>query len=289
MGLNYRLLSRIVDNEKELFKNKKIISLGVLYPFLSRKEIDRLFVLGLDKNFTKENFASHFFKDILKAKEFHTLDISDYQGAELIANLNIVLEDKFKNSYDVVLDAGTVEHLSNTPVAIQNIFDLLKDDGIFYFGSPCNNWVNHGFFQFSPTFFKDLDRYNSSIKLQKLSLEIPAISKSFDLVNISDLYSLAIFNTFYKTGLQGTFRKINSQRINFNFIQEKYDLLFENKLKVHNSLLKKTNFDRNKLKIKSFASSLILTLIRNPLIPLQIRFIIVKLVNLVNYFLKNIS
>ncbi len=287
MGLNYKSLLRIFNNESEFFKNKKIISLGVLYPFLSNIEREKLSILGIDKNISKEKFASHFFKDILGAKDFHTLDISNYQGAELIANLNIKLEDKFKDSYDVVLDAGTIEHLSNTPIALQNIFDLLKNDGIFYFGSPCNNWVNHGFFQFSPTFFKDLDKYNSSIKLQKFSLELTSISQSFDLLNSSELCLLAIFNTYYKTGVQGIFRKINSQRINFNFIQEKYDILFSNQFKNETLLVKNNKRKKLRLRLKDFSTPLLISFIANPIVSLQMRLLIVRLINKLKIFFNN--
>ena len=286
MGFNYKSILRIINNESELFKNKRIISLGVLYPFLSNREREKLSILGIDKNISKEKFASHLFKDILCANDFHTLDISNYQGAELIANLNINLEDKYKDSYDVVLDAGTIEHLSNTPIALQNIFDLLKNDGIFYFGSPCNNWVNHGFFQFSPTFFKDLDKYNSSIKLQKFSLELKSISQSFDLLNSSELCLLAIFNTYYKTGVQGIFRKINSQRINFNFIQEKYDILFKNQLKNETLLLKNNKRKKLRLRIKYFLSPPLLNFIANPIVSLQMRLLIVKLINKLKFNFK---
>ena len=87
--------------------------------------------LGINKKTNKEDFAKYLFQNVLKAEVYHTLDVDEYQGAQIIANLNLDLDEKYKNQYDVVFDAGTLEHLSNIPKAFQNIFDLLKDDGIF--------------------------------------------------------------------------------------------------------------------------------------------------------------
>ena len=276
MGFNYRSLNKLIKEDRHYFQNKKIIALGVLYPFLSKKEEHLIMDLGINKKTNKEDFAKYLFQNVLKAEVYHTLDVDEYQGAQIIANLNLDLDEKYKNQYDVVFDAGTLEHLSNIPKAFQNIFDLLKDDGIFYFGSPCNNWIDHGFFQFSPTFFKDLNRYNKCIFLEKLSIEIPFISETYNLLQKPGLKSLAIYNNKYKSGIQGIIRKVESKSLNFNFIQEKYDILFVNSLK------DKQRFSGNKNILKTYLKRLFLDIIRNHSVPLKLRL---KMIDLL-YFAK---
>lgn len=90
------------------------------------------------------------------------LDISDYQGAEIVHNLNQVFEDeKYLNSADLIFDGGTLEHVYNVPVALNTINRLLKIGGCIVHSSPCNGYVDHGFYQFSPTLFYDLYRANA--------------------------------------------------------------------------------------------------------------------------------
>jgi SAM-dependent methyltransferase len=60
--------------------------------------------------------------------------------------------------FDVVLNGGTLEHVFNAPSAFAHVTRLLKPDGVAIHVTPCNNWVDHGFYQFSPTLLFDYYR-----------------------------------------------------------------------------------------------------------------------------------
>ena len=99
-----------------------------------------------------------------------SLDNSNFESAGLLWNLNQSLSTR-KNvsdieSYDLILDYGTSEHIFNPAMSIYNSIKLLKIGGIFNALLPVCGWNDHGFYQFSPSFFYSLDR--KDFELQKL-------------------------------------------------------------------------------------------------------------------------
>src|SRR5579871_4754067 len=88
--------------------------------------------------------------------EVHTLDVSPYQGASHIFDLNSPEPPPdLVGRYRFVLSGGTLEHVFNIVNAVRTAVALLEPGGIFEFAVPCNNWVDHGFYQISPTFAFD--------------------------------------------------------------------------------------------------------------------------------------
>jgi hypothetical protein len=78
------------------------------------------------------------------------MDYSSYEGANLVHDLNIPISNSLYNSFDVVIDGGTLEHVFNFPVAIENMLRLVKQGGMVLMCTPANNLCGHGFYQFSP-------------------------------------------------------------------------------------------------------------------------------------------
>ena len=97
--------------------------------------------------------------DVFSALGFSSLealDFSDYEGAEHIFDLNrAVLPSRLHNRYDLVYNGGTLEHVFHIPNALTNISKMLRAGGTVVHLLPCNNWVEHGFYQISPTLMFD--------------------------------------------------------------------------------------------------------------------------------------
>jgi SAM-dependent methyltransferase len=94
--------------------------------------------------------------DMLKPLGFEdvdVMDVSDYEGANVIHDLNCLLPPHMHEKYDLVLDGGTLEHVFNFPVAIENAMRLVKVGGHVMISSPANNYCGHGFYQLSPELF----------------------------------------------------------------------------------------------------------------------------------------
>ena len=89
----------------------------------------------------------------LGAKETVSIDASAYEGASLVHDMNAPIGDELKRKFSTVIDGGTLEHVFNFPVAIKNCMQMLDVGGHFFAHTMANNFMGHGFYQFSPELF----------------------------------------------------------------------------------------------------------------------------------------
>ena len=90
------------------------------------------------------------------AKKVESIDNSSYEGAKYVHDMNNVLPDKFNSGYDTIIDAGTLEHIFNIPLALKNCSKLCRPGGQIIHVLPANNFCGHGFWQFTPELFFSL-------------------------------------------------------------------------------------------------------------------------------------
>lgn len=94
--------------------------------------------------------------DLFRALGATTLDIMDasnFEGANMLHNLNEPVGDELIEKYDSVFDGGTLEHVFNFPVALKNCMEMARVGGYFISITPANAFCGHGFYQFSPEMF----------------------------------------------------------------------------------------------------------------------------------------
>ena len=89
----------------------------------------------------------------LGAKDVTSIDASAYEGATQVHDMNLPIGDTLKRKFSVVIDGGTLEHVFNFPVAIRNCMEMLDVGGHFFTHTMANNFMGHGFYQFSPELF----------------------------------------------------------------------------------------------------------------------------------------
>lgn len=97
---------------------------------------------------------------LMGADEVIVTDVSDYEGATLLLDLNNPIPKELENTFDVVLDIGTTEHLYDVPTAFANFAKLLKPGGQLILILPVSNAVDHGFYCFSPGLLFDYFKAN---------------------------------------------------------------------------------------------------------------------------------
>ncbi len=97
-------------------------------------------------------YADEFLR-YLGAKEVHSFDYSAYEGATVLHDMNLEIPDRFKRQYSLVLDGGTLEHVFNFPTALRNCMEMVDIGGHYVALAPANNFMGHGFYQFSPELF----------------------------------------------------------------------------------------------------------------------------------------
>jgi hypothetical protein len=88
--------------------------------------------------------------------EVRALDVSPWEGAEIVHDLNRPVPDELAGRFDAVFEAGTIQHVFDTPAVLANLHRLLRVGGRAIHGmAPSSNHVDHGFHMFSPTLFHD--------------------------------------------------------------------------------------------------------------------------------------
>ena len=102
----------------------------------------------LQNDFQKETFCENFLK-ALGAEEIHSLDASDFEGADIICDLNRPIPEEYRNQFTCIIDGGTTEHIFSFPQAMENVIDMLTVGGYYIGLIPSNNWNGHGLYQLS--------------------------------------------------------------------------------------------------------------------------------------------
>ena len=88
--------------------------------------------------------------------EVESADVSDWEGADHVLDLNQPVPAELHGRYDAVFEAGTIQHVFDLPRVFANVHALLKPGGRVIHGMvPSSNHVDHGFYMFSPTLFHD--------------------------------------------------------------------------------------------------------------------------------------
>jgi len=109
-----------------------------------------------------------------------SLDYSDYEKADHAVDLN--KDDpspELDGQFDLVYDGGTLEHVFHVPNALHRIFRMLRVGGRVLHTSPCANYLDHGFYMFSPTFFVDFYSANcfdiNAVQMMRLARNSEAV------------------------------------------------------------------------------------------------------------------
>ena len=104
------------------------------------------------KGFTDVKTSTDFLQ-YLGAEEISAMDFSDYEGASILHDLNKPVGDELKGKFTFVLDGGTTEHVFNFPTALANAMEMVEPGGHLVIITGGNNFLGHGFYQFSPELF----------------------------------------------------------------------------------------------------------------------------------------
>jgi SAM-dependent methyltransferase len=97
----------------------------------------------------------------LGATNVRSMDVSAFEGAEFVHDLNRPIPQELKQRFDIVYDGGTLEHVFHFSVALQNCMEMVRPGGRLFIHTIANNYCGHGFYQFSPElFFRTLSPEN---------------------------------------------------------------------------------------------------------------------------------
>jgi hypothetical protein len=110
---------------------------------------------------------------LLGAGEVQALDFSDYEGAQIIADLNEPVPANLHQAFDAVFDGGTLEHVFHFPTALRNAMAMTRVGGTLILSTTANNLCGHGFYQFSPELlFNVLNEENGFARPRVFAFEV---------------------------------------------------------------------------------------------------------------------
>jgi len=166
MGLAKGAISLLLEEAARKPFTGSVAILGkqdVYVPRLQLRDLFQKFNLGIPAALET---GSQMINDevLFTALGFHTvssIDYDDYNNSTDLFDLNSdVLPDRLRSKFDVVIDAGTLEHVFHLPNALKNVIDMTKVSGRIIHLSPASNCIDHGFYMFSPTLFVDFYKAN---------------------------------------------------------------------------------------------------------------------------------
>lgn len=144
----------------ELPKSKKALALGVPTLNFSANQFHEALkaypgILAANE-FLLRGFKDYkdFFRN-LGFESVSALDISDYEGANIIGDLNDpACANRIADQYHLVYDHGTLEHVFDASAGLRTINRLVRLGGIVLHSAPANGFMDHGFWQISPNLLR---------------------------------------------------------------------------------------------------------------------------------------
>jgi hypothetical protein len=115
----------------------------------------------------QKGYAEPFFT-LLGAKQVTSLDASAFEGASLIHDLNQPVPASWHERFSLVYDGGTLEHVFNFPMALKSCLQMVRAGGHFMAVTPANNYMGHGFYQFSPELYARVLCEENGYALEKM-------------------------------------------------------------------------------------------------------------------------
>jgi len=106
--------------------------------------------ISADAAIIAQNEYSETFFSALGAKCISSLDVSDYEGATIIHDLNQPIPVELSQRFSVVHDGGALQHVFNFPQALKNCMEMVRVGGYFTQVSVANNFMGFGFWQICP-------------------------------------------------------------------------------------------------------------------------------------------
>lgn len=115
----------------------------------------------------------------LGAETVDALDVSAYEGAAIVHDLNDAVDPSLHERYTCVYDGGSLEHVFNFPVAIRNCMEMVEAGGHLILQSPANNQCGHGFYQFSPELFFRVLSSDNGFAIERMVAVEPSSGRRF--------------------------------------------------------------------------------------------------------------
>jgi len=157
MGVDYVLFDRLLELSTRFKPVGRTLMLGrhtyrieSQFAGLYRQAMTKHGIPGKRFDFLQDDGYCETLMRKLGFGEIEAMDFSDYEDASILHDLNKPIPKELEGQFSFIFDGGTLEHVFNVPVALENVFRMLKPGGRFVSANGMNGFSGHGMYQFSP-------------------------------------------------------------------------------------------------------------------------------------------
>lgn len=104
------------------------------------------------------DLAKVFYSALLDYAEMVAID---FHGTPAAKPLDLNQPVDLGGRFDIVIDGGTAEHVFNVYQFFRTCHELARPGGLIIHHNPFRGWLEHGFYNFNPTFYWDLAAANN--------------------------------------------------------------------------------------------------------------------------------
>lgn len=198
----------------------------------------------INRNAANYIHAITFFEFIgINKKNYYDIDKFAFDKPRIIHDLQYPMNQKYHNFFNLIIDSGTLEHIFDIRSVMENIVKITKPGGYVLQFIPAQNFLNHGFYQFSPTFFYDFYESNGFQVAESYIIEIKGNVDRYHYYHQKKDYPGLFFNPYSR--LVNCFlvlKKSNVKKITLPD-QYYYKMLAKNP-KIVKKDFNRTNFDK---------------------------------------------
>ena len=133
---------------------------------------DREHMAELSPATSKELFES------LGFDQYDDLDFTPVEGVTIVHDMNKPVPEEYHDRYDLIFEMGTMEHIFDVRSTFDNIIKMLKVGGTVFHLAPLN-FLNHGFYNFSPGPLQTV--VSGVVHFPRLFVTLQVIDRPFDI------------------------------------------------------------------------------------------------------------
>lgn len=137
------------------------------------------------------------FFSLLGVHEIYSIDVTDYEGADLIHDLNNPVDPSLHEKFDFIIDGGTFDHLLDLRISFENVCNLLKKDGRVIQWNAASNFTGLAYLSLGPDLFYDFYVFNNfkDCKVYIAEADSPGQLLDWDFYYFSSPISYQKFNS----------------------------------------------------------------------------------------------
>jgi len=100
------------------------------------------------------------FFEMMGIKEYNDIDKFEADAPCILHDLNLPVPSELEDRFGLIVDGGTIEHIFDVRQVMENLVRMCRQSGWVVHLTPSSNYIDHGFYSFSPCFFYDFYQAN---------------------------------------------------------------------------------------------------------------------------------